>query len=198
MTSRLILASASPQRSDILQKCCLHFVVVPAAIEEWEDEQADPVELSQKNAEMKAQAVAEAYPDDVVVAADTIVLSRGKVLSKPQNFDHALQMFESYQNQVVSVFSGVAVHYQDRLVSRVDETKIRMRSYSQEQYLKMAQKLFSLDKSGGFTIEGMGAVLFDALEGSFYNVLGLPVHLLHDLMADVGLSLWDFREVDNA
>ncbi|OED37229.1 septum formation protein Maf [PVC group bacterium (ex Bugula neritina AB1)] len=193
-TPSLILASNSPRRANILDLCSLPFSVVPSNVEEWETETANPFDLTETNAKNKAKAVALSNKTDIVIAADTVVYSQQKVLNKPQDFKHAMAMFESYCGNDVSVFTGLAVCYGDQIKTGVDETIISMRPFEKEKYKKIVQRLFSLDKAGGFTIEGMGAILFDNIKGSFYNVLGLPVHLLENLISSLGFDIWTFSE----
>lgn len=189
----LILASASQRRVDIFQKSSLNFKQIIPNVKEIQDKNANPLELVKTNALLKAESIAKNHNNVPVIAADTVVLAGTTLLGKPNSFEEALEMFELYRTEPVKVYSGLALLYQKRSALGIDETSIKIRKRAFEAYKANAEKLFSLDKAGGFTIEGMGALLFDSIEGSYYNVLGFPLHLLDELMNTLGLSLWDYQ-----
>ena len=190
----LILASDSSIRARILRQAGFVFECVPSLVEEWEEESADPVELAISNAEKKARYVASLRREGLILSADTVVFSKGQTFGKPQNYSDALRMFQTYLTQNYSVLTALTLFYQGKIISDYDETKMILRSYSEEEYEELLPKIFSCEKSGGFGIEGLGAILLDRIEGCFYNVLGLPLHLFYGLAKKMSVNIWDFLE----
>ena len=180
--TKLILASSSPRRRDLLRACAIPFQIIPAAI----DEQPLPDERAEvyvrRLALAKAEAVAQDYSDAIVLGADTIVTIDGLLLGKPQTPDVARQMLHRLRGREHKVLTGVAVVV-GRLVADSDHRQaqtvgvshILMRHFTAatiEWYISTDEPL---DKAGGYAVQGLGAVLVERVEGSYTNALGLPV-----------------------
>ena len=180
--TKLILASSSPRRRDLLRACAIPFQIIPAAI----DEQPLPDERAEvyvrRLALAKAEAVAQDYSDAIVLGADTIVTIDGLLLGKPQTPDVTRQMLHRLRGREHKVLTGLAVVV-GRLVADSDHQQaqtvgvshILMRHFTDatiEWYISTDEPL---DKAGGYAVQGLGAVLVERVEGSYTNALGLPV-----------------------
>jgi septum formation protein len=188
---KLVLASSSPRRSDLLDRLDLEFETRPADLDEsiWPDETAGV--YVERLAREKAQAVA--GPDMVVIAADTAVVHRGHVLGKPGHPEEARTMLRSLQGGTHEVFTGVAVANQDRLASLVDVTEVRMAPMTSDEIADYVDTGEPMDKAGSYALQGRGGVFVESITGSPFTVVGLPLHLLPRLAARVGAHLGDFE-----
>ena len=179
----LILASSSPRRRDLLTACAIPFQIIPAAI----DEQPFPHERAEayvrRLALAKAEAVAQHYPEAIVLGADTIVTIDDLLLGKPQTPHAARQMLHRLRGREHAVMTGVAVvagrmveHAGDRYAyQEVVASRIRMHQFTAatiEWYLATGEPL---DKAGAYAVQGLGAALVERVEGSYTNAVGLPL-----------------------
>jgi septum formation protein len=186
---RLILASASPRRRELLASLGVAFDVVTAAVEEHEASDADPRALVRHNAALKADWVAARNPEAWVLGADTTVFIDGVVLNKPVDRNDARRMLRLLAGRTHIVCTGLAlrraasdIHFDTGVDSRVtfqplDEAAI-------EQYLTVAN---SLDKAGAYGIQEHGELIVAGWEGSFTNIVGLPLEATRELLTRHGL-----------
>jgi septum formation protein len=182
----LILASASPRRAQLLQSAGLEFVVIPALATELEPDHLTPHECVQINAYRKARAVAKQHPDAVVLGADTEVSLDGRVFGKPATIEEAHGMLTALQGRTHEVISGVCLihlraHWQ-RLFAV--STLVAFRPLDAGQIRDYLARTQPLDKAGAYAIQEEGHLIVEALDGSFTNVVGLPMaRLLEELVA---------------
>jgi septum formation protein len=180
--TQLILASSSPRRHDILRACAIPFQIIPAAIDEQPLSHERAEKYVQRLALAKAEAVAQDYPDAVVLGADTIVTIDDLLLGKPQTPEVARQMLHRLRGREHEVLTGVAVvagrlaeHAGRRFSQAVVSSRIRMRQFTAatiEWYLATGEPL---DKAGAYAVQGLGAALVERVEGSYTNAVGLPL-----------------------
>lgn len=185
---RVVLASASPRRADILRQLGLHPETHPADVDETvrpgENPTAHVVRLSLD----KAGAVAVEHPDAVVVAGDTVVVADGRILGKPESDEDAVRMLLALSGRVHQVHSGVAVVAPGgRRTAGSERTSVRMRAFDEAEARAYVATGEPMDKAGAYGIQGAGAALVDGLEGDYYAVVGLPVVRLLDLLEQVGV-----------
>ncbi|CAN5317405.1 Maf family protein [soil metagenome] len=191
--SRLILASASPRRRQLLEdRLGLAVQVVPADIDEAAKHGEAPAAMVQRLARRKVAAV-EAGPDDLVVAADTVVIADGEVLGKPEDANKARFMLQALSGREHSVLTGVAVRLGAKQASGVDRTKVRFRRLTQAEIQWYVDTGEPLDKAGAYGIQGLGGMFVEHLEGSETSVIGLPLGRLAVLVQSVGANLTDYR-----
>jgi nucleoside triphosphate pyrophosphatase len=192
---KLILASASPRRRNLLTACAIPFQIIPAAI----DEQPHPHERAEmyvrRLALAKAKAVAQHHPDTVVLGADTIVTIDDLLLGKPQTPDVARQMLHRLRGREHAVLTGVAVvagtraersGYRD--AQEVVASRVLMRHFTAatiEWYIATGEPL---DKAGAYAVQGLGAALVERVQGSYTNAVGLPVMETLALLGRFGLA----------
>lgn len=178
----LILASSSPRRRELLAACGIPFQIIPATIDEHPlaDEPAEAYVW--RLALAKAESVAQRHPDAVVLGADTIVTIDGLLLGKPQTRDEARQMLNRLSGKMHEVLTGVAVvtvgmtaNARAQCTGEVVASRVLMRPFTQviiEWYLATGEPL---DKAGAYAVQGVGAALIEQVEGSYTNVVGLPL-----------------------
>jgi septum formation protein len=185
---RLILASASPRRVELLRQLGLDFEIIPARVEEIEDAHLSPFELCQLNAHRKARAVAKKIPDALVLAADTLVFLETEIFSKPRDVAEAERMLARLQGRAHQVVTGVSlIHlrgYRERLFAV--NTEVRFRPLTAEQIRDYLAKVNPLDKAGGYAIQEHGERIVAGISGSFSNVIGLPLEQLKAELAAWG------------
>ena len=184
----LILASQSPRRSDLLRELGFSFQVLPGKAEEIHPEHLTPHEICQVNAYRKARAVAKKHPDALVLGADTIVCLGNKVFGKPKDLKEAHQMLSHLQGRTHEVVTGVClIHLRNhRQKAFAESTTVTFRNLHSEQIKRYLSKVNPLDKAGAYAIQEEGDALVKQINGSFSNVVGLPVERL-----TAELELWN-------
>ncbi len=201
---KIILASKSAARIAILKQLGLNFKSRPTFSCEYTSKDRNDVEwLVRKNSELKLADFLtknEALADKVVITADTLVMAGDKIIEKPKRQEEAGELLSIYEKNEVQVFSSVCVHNpsggRGRRAVGIDKSVLKMHRFSSDLREKVFNQVFSLDFSGGFSLEGWGAILFDNLNGSYYNVLGMPIHVLFKLFVEVGLDFFSFLLVN--
>ena len=186
----LILASQSPRRRALLAQMGLAFEVRVSEADETPPENASPEDAAVAIALRKAEAVEKA-PGDTVIGADTTVLTpEGEVFGKPHSREEARRMLESLSGRTHTVVTGVAVLNGTRRLTRAVETRVRFRTLSDgeiEAYIDTGEPF---DKAGAYGIQGRAAWLVDALEGDYFNVVGLPLAPLGEMLREAGFDVW--------
>ncbi len=193
MKPRLVLASASPRRADIMRQLGLEPEVCPADIDESYRPGETPAEHVERLAREKARAVSQAVsqedPAPLVVGGDTIVLDGARVLAKPEDEAEAHSMLLSLSGRNHEVLSGIAIAGDHGVVSTVARTTVRMRPFGDDVVSAYVATGEPLDKAGGYGIQGLGAALIDGIDGDYYSVVGFPVASFLDLLDRAG---WRF------
>src|SRR6185503_4251538 len=186
-TVRLVLASASARRRELLTAAGLSFVVDPADIDERRRPHEPPEEYAQRVAEEKVVVGRRRHPAVVVLAADTIVLVDDQVLGKPATTGEAAAMLEQISGRAHDVLTGVAVVWPDGKRSRVERTRVWFAPLSAEQIRWYVASGEPMDKAGAYAIQGLASRFVTRIDGSYSNVVGLPVALVYDLCKRAGL-----------
>ena len=186
---RLILASASPRRRELLAGLGVAFDIVTAPVEEHEAPDADPRALVRHNAALKADWVAARHPAACVLGADTTVFLDGIVLNKPSDLNDARRMLRLLSGRVHTVCTGLALRHAVGTVHEelIVESRVIFRSLDEttiDRYLAVANPL---DKAGAYGIQEHGELIVAGWDGSFTNIVGLPVEATRDLLTRHGL-----------
>ena len=178
----VILASASPRRSDLLGEMGVEFQVVPSDAEEIHNEQLTAREICQVNAYRKARVIAKRYPDMLVIGADTLVYLGVSLFGKPRDLPEAERMLTGLSGKTHQVVTGVClIHLRaHRQGIFADTTDVTFRSISAEQIRDYLAKISPLDKAGAYAIQDHGDLIVDHIDGSLSNVIGLPVERLRE------------------
>ncbi|MCS7385884.1 MAG: Maf family protein [archaeon GB-1867-005] len=188
----IVLASASPRRREILERVLGRRVqvVVPKVVEEV-NEKLSPIEKAKKLALKKAEYVANKVKSGVIVAGDTIVVVEGEVLGKPKDEIEAIKMLTKLSGKEHTVITGIAVINADTGEKLVDavETRVYMRKMTRKEIEMYVKSREPFGKAGGYAIQGLGALLIDKIDGCFFNVVGLPISKLYEMLKQVGVNL---------
>lgn len=188
MGKPLVLASASPRRFELLSMTGLAFEVFAPDVDERET--GAPDEIVQKLALKKARAVRQTHPGRAVLAADTLVFAKGEVLGKPHDADDALRMLRLLQNDWHFVYTGVCLiddAGQEQLA--VDRTRVRFMPMSDREMDAYIESGEPFDKAGAYAIQGRAGMYISSIEGSYSNVVGLPLHLVKTFLDRANMKL---------
>ena len=182
---RVILASASPRRRELLDLVGIDHEVRPANI----DESYLPGETPREHAERLARekAIALEIPDAVTIGSDTIVVLGGDVLGKPRDRDHASEMLRRLSGRSHVVMTGVAVKWNGVLLSGLEEVDVTFRPLDDEEIDRYIATGEPMDKAGAYGIQGFGATIVERVDGDYFAVMGLALNLLVRLLRDAGL-----------
>lgn len=173
---KIILASSSPRRRELLSEAGLDFEVVASPAEEIHDASIPLAELCEKNAGLKAAAVAVDYREAIVIGADTLVWIDGDPLGKPKDMEEARAMLRRLSGRTHTVCTGVCVVFPGGEVRRFhDLTQVHFRVLDEEAIEAYFREANPLDKAGAYGIQESGDLIVREIEGNFDNVMGLPV-----------------------
>jgi septum formation protein len=181
---RLILASASPRRRELLAQLGIPFEVVVADVTEHEDPDTDPRVMVAHNAALKADWVAQRHPDAVVLGADTTVFLDGQAINKPRDLDDARRMLRRLSGRQHTVFTGLALR---RLSTglRVDKgvsSEVEFKPFGDDLIEDYLQKVNTLDKAGAYSIQDHTDMIVARTRGSFTNIMGLPIEATKQIL----------------
>ena len=180
--ARVILASASPRRRDLLNMIGIKHEVAPADIDETYLPGEDPPAHAERLARGKCAVLSQREPDAVIIAADTIVVVDGDVLGKPADASDAARMLRRLASRPHTVFTAVAVARGGRMESGVEEVRVTFRALDHvtiEKYIATGEPM---DKAGAYGIQGFGAALVERIDGDYFAVMGLAIGRMLELL----------------
>jgi septum formation protein len=183
---RVILASASPRRRELLTLIGIAHEVRPANIDEAYMAGETPRQHAERLAREKASAIDEM--DAVTIGSDTIVVVDGDVLGKPRDRQHAIEMLRRLSGRSHTVMTGVAVRWRGTIASGLEEVGVTFRRLTDEEIERYIDTGEPMDKAGAYGIQGFGATIVDRVDGDYFAVMGLALNRLVRLLQDVGLS----------
>lgn len=175
MNPRLILASQSPRRAELLSRLGLEFEIRPAAIDETYIDHEMPGDHAERLAREKAIAVARQELDALVIGSDTIVILDSDVLGKPRDTGEAVSMLTRLSGRDHEVFTAVAVIQGGRIESALERVRVRFRRLERSECEAYVATGEPMDKAGAYGIQGFGSALVESIEGDYFAVMGLPV-----------------------
>jgi septum formation protein len=193
---RIVLASKSPRRSEILNNIGVKFEVVESNYDEAVNKTLDPGGYVKYLAYKKAESVAKSIAENaIVIGADTVVVVDSKILGKPKNIQDAFNMLKDLSGRWHKVYSGVCVidAITEKFVSDYEVTSVKIKELSDEEitgYIKTGEPL---DKAGSYAIQGIGSLIVEGIEGCYFNVVGLPVYKLSGILKQFGVNLLKLR-----
>lgn len=187
---QLILASQSPRRRELMETLRYPFLTIPAVGEEVIDPTLSPSDLVQKLAQQKAEEISKAQPTAVVIGADTLVVLGKEIFGKPKTQEEAWSMLGKLQGTMHQVYTGVCVCEAGKLHSFYSCTQVSVRSLSEAEVKNYVAQGESMDKAGAYGIQGKGAWLIDRVEGDYFNVVGLPLCQLGQVLESFGIPLF--------
>ncbi len=191
MAPLLLLASDSPRRRALLREAGIDFETASPAIVERADTALTLLELSAYNAARKGMAVARRHRDRVVLAADTLVALEGEVMGKPDDLEDALRILRRLSGKVHQVCTAVFVgHLASGQGAAFQEmTDVRFKRLSESHIRRYVARVNPLDKAGAYAAQGDGAEIIDRMEGSYSNVVGLPMERTLPILARFGIRV---------
>jgi septum formation protein len=188
---RIVLASASPRRKQLLEQLGLRFEVEPSDYEEDIAPGSEPREMARKLSLGKARAAAQKHRKALIIAADTLVVLGDRVFGKPHTNAEAREMLRTLNGKPHLVITGFTVLDTEtgKVVSRSVETRVHMRKLTLKEIDSYVRTKEPLDKAGGYAIQGRGAVLVERIEGDYSNVVGLPLSAMAESLREFGISV---------
>jgi septum formation protein len=189
MATRLILASASPRRSALLGRLGIPFGIEAAEVTECEDPGREPRSLVAHNAALKADWVARRHPESIVLGADTTVFIDGTVLNKPADEAEARGMLRRLSGRTHTVFTGMAIRCLSSGLS-LDEgvsSEVTFKPLGEREIDAYLALVHPYDKAGGYSIQDHTDLIVEGYQGSFTNIMGLPMEALKQILTKCGL-----------
>lgn len=186
----IVLASGSPRRKELLGTLGLEFSVVPANDEEIAPEGAGPAETVMVLSRAKAAEVAKSYPESLVIAADTVVWAEDRILGKPKSEAEAKAMLHMLSDNTHEVYTGVTLMLGDKEVVGAECTKVFFRRLTDAEIDRYVATGEPMDKAGAYGIQGRAALMVKRLEGDYFNVMGLPLCRLGQMLEEIGVHLF--------
>ena len=189
---RIILASASPRRKELLEKIGLKFEVDASDCAEEIDPALEPDEMVHRISLAKAKSVTSRHKDTIIIAADTIGVIGKKLLGKPHTADEARKMLAQISGKSHEVITGFTVldTASNKVFSGTVNTKVYIKKLTGQEIAAYVRTGEPLDKAGAYGIQGLGAVIVEKIEGDYYNVMGLPLNALTNALKEFGVNVW--------
>jgi septum formation protein len=184
---RVVLASASPRRRQLLDLIGIPHEVRPANIDETMRPREAPRRHTERLAREKATKIATRDPDLITIGADTVVVISRKVLGKPRDQAEAVRMLSELSGREHTVITAVAVARGKKLRSAIEEVRVKFRRLRDDEIAAYVATGEPMDKAGAYGIQGYGATIVECIEGDYFAVMGLPLTRLTALMRDLGV-----------
>ena len=181
----IILASSSQRRIELLKDAGIKFEVIPSQVNEDMNKDLGPENNAMNVALLKAEDVFQRHPNDLVVAADTIVVYNGKIFGKPLTEDKAIEMLKTLAGKKHQVITGVAILYKDKKEVFYSKTNVILKELSEQEIIDYVATKEPLDKAGAYAIQGIGKSIVDTYEGDFFTIVGLPLKEVVDKIAKI-------------
>lgn len=192
----LILASTSPRRADLLRQIGIDFTVIPPQTTEKLSENRTPQEIALHLAHQKAYSVAKQLDSGIILGVDTLVVFQDQVLGKPADRHDAIRMLYRLSGNQHTVITGLVLIDASsmRNESGTVSTKVWMKKLAEQDIESYVASGEPLDKAGAYGIQGRAALFIERIEGCYFNVVGLPLSLLHDLLVGMSVPIWPDRK----
>lgn len=192
---KLILASASPRRKELLNRLKMEFKVEPSNISEGKYKADNPIELTKLLAAEKAREVGNRHNNAIIIAADTIVVLDKDILGKPADKKEAKKMLERLSGREHDVYTGIAFLIKDqsgsKLISDIDSSRVKMRNYGIDEINSYINTGEYKGKAGSYAIQGYGSLLVKEIKGSYFTIMGLPIHKLAEVLPEYDINLYN-------
>jgi septum formation protein len=179
---RLVLASGSPRRAEILTSVGWDFIKAVPDIDESERQNESPDGYVQRLAEEKADAVSAKHPNAIVLAADTTVVIDGQIIGKPIDVEDARRMLRLLSGRWHDVLTGVAVRQNGSVSVGIERTGVKFLEMNESEIEYLAQMGDPLDKAGAYAVQAQAALFIEQIRGDYWNVVGLPISLVYRLI----------------
>lgn len=187
---KIILASSSPRRKELLKKAGLKFKIVPSSFNEEIKQNLTPVKLVKSLSLQKAKNVAKKEKNAIIIAADTIVLFNNQIIGKPKNKTHARQILQKLSGKAHLVITAFTIinSVDNKTVTRAVKTTVYMKKMTDKEIDDYINTKEPLDKAGGYGIQGLGGKFIAKIKGDYFNVVGLPLPALIKSLKEFGVK----------
>lgn len=182
---KLILASGSPRRAEILTSVGWDFEKIVPDIDETEFTGENPADYVQRLAVTKARVISKSYPNNIVLGSDTTVVIDNKIIGKPIDLDDARKMLRLLSGRIHEVLTGIAVVKNGQIKIGLQRTKVKFSRLNDEQIEFLVKFGEPLDKAGAYAVQAQAALFIEGIEGDYWNVVGLPVNLVYQLVLEI-------------
>jgi len=188
---KIILASSSPRRKELLSKLGIDFEVMDSGYMEDMNLKMKPTALAKYLSMGKAKAVAMKNNNCIIIAADTFVVLDGKIIGKPNSKDLAIKMLLNLNNRTVQIITGLSIMdtYSNKNFSEIVIGKVKFRKFSKSEAKNYIKHGESLDRAGAFAVQGLGAVLIERVTGDFNSIMGLPLFKVAKILNKLGVKI---------
>lgn len=186
---KLILASASPRRFDLMTRMGLTFSVAESGAEDGVLRESDPAKYALAQAELKAGDVARRFPECAVIAADTVVSIGAHILGKPRDETDAKRMLSLLSDKTHTVYTALVVKTPSRTLSRVSGTDVAFAKMTQDEIAWYVETGEPMDKAGAYGIQDFGMRFIKSINGCYFTVVGLPVRDLYELLTELDVPI---------
>ncbi len=189
----IILGSTSPRRKEIIDYFSLPYIVIsPDFDEDSIFFSGDPKQYVCEIAKGKGNSIIANHPNHPILTADSIVYQSGKVFGKPRDVQHAFSMLETLSGKWHIVYTGLSLYYDDKFYTIAEATQVQFNSLSSDHITNYLAKVSWQDKAGAYGIQMGSGLMINQIKGCYYNVMGLPINTLQDLLKKIGIDLWDY------
>ena len=198
MTSpTIILGSQSPRRNEILSFFSLPFKQISSGFDESTIPfTGDPYHYVKELSDAKADSLADLYPNEIILTADTIVYKDGKVYGKPNDKNELFVFLKELEGSWHTVFTSLTLRQGSLEYQQTEETRVLFNQITESQLESYSKKLPWQDKAGGYMVQLAGSLIVKKIEGCFYNIMGLPMNTLQDLLKKIGIDLWSYLKAE--
>ena len=187
---KIILASKSPRRRELLDRLGLAHTVISVDADEWYPDDLTPQGIVKYISNTKACAAANMVaPEDIVITADTMVFLDDKKLGKPKDEDEAFAMLSALSGREHTVCTGVTVLQGNRTLTEAETTRVRFANLDEATIRAYIRTGDPMDKAGAYGIQGCGALLVESIEGDYFNVVGLPMRRMSEMLRKFGVKI---------
>lgn len=188
---KIVLASTSPRRKQLLKQLGLDFTIAPSNVEEKLNPRLKPRHQVEELALQKAKAVADKFEDAIIIGADTLVTFNDEVIGKPKDVQDAKRMLKKLRGRQHAIVTGFALidTATGRTILKSIETKVWFRKISPEEIAAYVEKEKPLDKAGAYAIQDLGALFVEKIEGDYFGAVGLPLFLLARELKKLGVTI---------
>ncbi len=195
---RIILASKSPRRKEILQNLGIEFEIITAETDE-SSEIKDPCLLVEELSKRKGMAVfdlLDTAKDTLIISSDTVVTLDSKILGKPSSKEEAQNMLRMLSNRTHKVVSGVTLILNDRIITDHEVTEVKFSKLSDDIIKKYVETNEPMDKAGSYAVQGLASMMIEGINGCYFNVVGFPVHKFACMLSKIGIDPYKITKLN--
>ncbi len=183
LNKKLVLGSASPRRKELLSDMGFNFEVRTSEMEEILNSSDKPENIVMSLAEQKSESIWIKTQDEILITADTIVVFNNKILGKPADYDHAFEMLSMLSGQIHEVYTGICIRSFEKRIMNFAKTEVKFKPISDEEINYYITRYKPFDKAGAYGIqEWLGFHKIEKINGSYYNVVGLPCVSISEML----------------